>query len=221
MFVDHIFIFTDDQGQVADSLLDLGFIEGSNRVHDGQGTSNRKFYFDNFFLEIIWVHDKQQIISENTSPMGLWQRANYKNSGFSPYGLCLVNNETTDNLFNDAFAYQPAYFPENMPIAIIKNEQQGTLPYTFRLPFRQHRPQQKNQDEPKQVFLDIHQLTKVTFEYTDVSSDNSESSFVSHFNDDTYIEFINSDRYWLTLTFDDKKSGQSQHINKLCLTINY
>ncbi len=49
MNIDHIFIFTDDDGKDADELVDFGLTEGSNRVHVGQGTTNRKFYFDNFF----------------------------------------------------------------------------------------------------------------------------------------------------------------------------
>ncbi len=52
MNIVHIFIFTDDNGKVADELVEFGLIEGSNLVHVGQGTTNRKFYFDNFFLEI-------------------------------------------------------------------------------------------------------------------------------------------------------------------------
>ena len=59
MEIDHIFIFTDDKGQVADKLVESGFVEGSNRVHIGKGTTNRKFYFKNFFLEILWVHNEK------------------------------------------------------------------------------------------------------------------------------------------------------------------
>ena len=61
MDIDHIFIFTDDNGKVADQLIEFGMTEGSNRIHAGQGTTNRKFYFDNFFLELLWVYDTNQI----------------------------------------------------------------------------------------------------------------------------------------------------------------
>jgi hypothetical protein len=89
--IDHIFIFTDDNGKVADELVDFGLAEGSNRIHVGQGTTNRKFYFDNFFLEILWVHNVNEIASDKTKPMGLFQRAEYKTNLFSPFGLCIVN----------------------------------------------------------------------------------------------------------------------------------
>jgi hypothetical protein len=112
MNIDHIFIFTDDNGKVADELLDFGLTEGSNRVHVGQGTTNRKFYFKNFFLEILWVHNETEIKSKQTKPTGLWQRADFKSNSFSPFGLCIVNNDKTEQLFENAFKYQPEYFPQ-------------------------------------------------------------------------------------------------------------
>lgn len=48
MEVDHIFIFSNNQGREADELINFGLTEGSNRVHPGQGTRNRKFYFEIF-----------------------------------------------------------------------------------------------------------------------------------------------------------------------------
>jgi Glyoxalase-like domain len=93
MNADHIFIFTNDQGKVADQLVAFGLKEGSNRVHVGQGTTNRKFYFENFFLEILWVHDETEINSELLKLIGLWQRVNHQSNSFSPFGLCIVNTD--------------------------------------------------------------------------------------------------------------------------------
>src|SRR4051794_34154336 len=58
MDIDHIFIFTDNKGRIADELVSFGLTEGSSRVHQGQGTTNRTFSFENFFLEIVWVHNE-------------------------------------------------------------------------------------------------------------------------------------------------------------------
>uniref|UniRef100_UPI00404B5531 hypothetical protein n=1 Tax=Gelidibacter sp. TaxID=2018083 RepID=UPI00404B5531 len=54
---------------------------------------------------------------------------------FSPFGLCIVNSDETETIFENAFRYQPDYFPQGMKIDIIKNEDQSDLPWTFRLPF--------------------------------------------------------------------------------------
>jgi len=109
MEVHHIYIFTDDKGKVADELVEFGLTEGSNRIHLGQGTENRKFYFENFYLEILWVHNEAEIKSKNVLPTGLSERADFKRNNFSPFGLCLVNTLETNQLFENAFKYQPDY----------------------------------------------------------------------------------------------------------------
>lgn len=50
MEVDHLFVFSNRQGREADELVAFGLAEGSNRIHLGQGTCNRKLYFENRFL---------------------------------------------------------------------------------------------------------------------------------------------------------------------------
>jgi hypothetical protein len=77
MQIDHIFLFTNDNGKIAEELVQFGLREGSSRVHVGQGTTYRKFYFDNFFLAILWVHNEQELNSEVTKQTGLWQRADF------------------------------------------------------------------------------------------------------------------------------------------------
>lgn len=214
MNIDHIFIFTEDNGKVADELVDFGFTEGSSRIHAGQGTTNRKFYFDNFFLEILWVHNVHEITSDKTKPMGLWQRAEYKTNRFSPFGLCLVNADGTDTIFQNAFKYQPDYFPKGMEIDIIKNENQPELPWTFRLPFK---GQKKHENEPTKHRNGISILTNAIFEY----KLNSEDTFLDYFKNQNHIQFIESSRHWLNLIFDNSKQGKKQAFEKLKLTIAY
>lgn len=214
MDIDHIFIFTDDQGAEADKLVEFGFVEGSHRVHVGQGTTNRKFYFENFFLEILWVHNEHEINSDLVKPTGLWQRADYKRNQFSPYGLCLVNHDDTNELFQKAFTYQPDYFPNGTTIEIWKNEDQPQLPWTFRLPFK---GQKKNETEPKDHTNGITRLTKANFHYRNSGT----SQFVDYFQNEPTIDFTASDHYGLTLTFDHHKQGKKIYFADLKLTIEY
>jgi hypothetical protein len=214
MEADHIFIFTDDDGKVADQLVEFGLTEGSNRVHVGQGTTNRKFYFDNFFLEVLWVHDTKEIKSEKIKPIGLWQRADFKINDFSPFGLCIVNTSETEEFFKDSFKYQPDYFPQGQTIDILKNENQSSLPWTFRLPFK---GQKKNINEPTEHKNGISLLTKTTFEY----QEKIEATFLNFFEREKNIEFKKSDRAWLNLTFDNGTQGLTTEFGTLKLTIHY
>lgn len=214
MDIDHIFIFTDDNGKVADELVDFGLREGSNRTHPGQGTTNRKFYFDNFFLEILWVHNTNEIASDKTKPMGLWQRSAYKTNLSSPFGLCIVNSDHTETVFKHAFKYQPDYFPKGMEIDIIKNEEQTDLPWTFRLPFK---GQKKHENEPTIHPNSISVLTKAIFEYESIS----ENTFLENLKNQNQIQLIKTTRHWLNLIFDNGIQGKTQEFEKLKLTIDY
>ncbi|MBI3218686.1 MAG: glyoxalase-like domain protein [Bacteroidetes bacterium] len=214
MKVDHIFIFTDNHGKVADRLVEFGWVEGSSRIHAGQGTTNRKFYFENFFLEVLWVHNPEELLSPLTKPTGLWKRANHQDNNTSPFGLCLVNTEDTDALFVNAYTYQPIYFPSGLGLDVIQQDNNRDLPWTFRLPFK---GQQKNVTEPIIHPNGIRVLTNTLFEY----QSQTDNSFVDHFTNEQSIHFENSTRNWLTLTFDDGITGRTTHFTELQLTIIY
>jgi hypothetical protein len=214
MDIDHIFIFTDGKGKVADQLVSFGLTEGSSRIHKGQGTTNRKFYFENFFLEILWVHDEAEIKSDLVKPTGLWQRANYQTNNFSPFGLCIVNADETDMLFEKSFKYQPDYFPLGLSIDILTNENQPELPWTFRLPFKGHK---KNEVEPTAHANGIKRLTKAQFTYRNLYADN----FVEKFKNESKIKFLKGSDLKLVLTFDDNSQRRQIQIEELNLTIEY
>ncbi len=214
MDVDHIFIFTNDDGKIADELVQFGLTEGSSRVHVGQGTTNRKFYFENFFLEILWVHNEEELKNDKIKPTGLWQRADF-NSGNSKFGLCIVNTEEVENLFENAFKYQPAYFPVGMDIDILKNEQNLNLPWTFRLPFK---GQKKSETEPMEHKCGLRNLTHVEF---GISNFDEKDKFIQQFLGHKNIRFTLSPVNNLTLTFDDNKNKLTKYFDQLNLKIKY
>ena len=215
MDIDHIFIFTNDDGKIADELAHFGLTEGSSRIHVGQGTTNRKFYFDNFFLEILWVHNEDELKSEITKQTGLWKRADFNSTNVSPFGLCIVNTDETERLFENAFKYQPAYFPIGLNIDILTNEQNLNLPWTFRLPFKGIK---KNETEPKEHKCELKNLTTVEFGITKYKETDQ---FIQQFVGQKKIKFTLSATNNLTLTFDDNKNGLTKEFDKLNLKINY
>lgn len=215
MEIDHIFIFSNNDGKEADKLVEFGFTEGSSRIHPGQGTINRKFYFENFFLEILWVIDETEIRSELTSKTKLWERSQFHKNDFSPFGLCLVNSKQTDKLFEQSKIYQPNYFPNGMSIDIITNEKNPNLPWTFRLPYRNKK---KAHNEPTNHNNGIRKLTKAEFE---ISLNKGEKEFKSYFQSNENIDFKNGQQNHLTLEFDNKNQKKEIEFNELNLTIKY
>jgi len=215
MKIDHIFICSDNHGHEADQLVEMGLVEGSSRIHRGQGTRNRKFYFHNFFLEILWMHNEREILNDRTAPTKLWNRINYKKSGYTPFGLCLTRMPDTDPLFANCLLYTPAYFPEDKPIEFLTHESQPLLPATFRLPF----PKSANPpNEPLHHPIKIKQLTKATF---GVPSTGLAHPFTQFFQDVAQIEFQLADQPILTLEFDEGRQGINRQVDELSLVIRY
>jgi len=215
MEVDHLFIFSDNKGREAEDLINFGLVEGSSRRHPGQGTTNRKFYFDNFFLEVLWVVDQEEINQSPTKETGLWERANFKTNGYARFGLCLVNTASTDQLFENSQLYQPNYFPPGMSIDIIPNHKHNQLPWTFRLPYRGG---QKPKDEPRTHKNGIRKLTKIEFGILDLAPNKG---FLDFFNQEKLITFKKEKELKTRLEFDNGQQGKSLEIKALDLLIKY
>jgi hypothetical protein len=105
MEFDHVFIFTDVAEQVAHELRRFGLTEGSSNVHIGQGTSCRRFYFKNAYLELVWVSSEEEIKSPAIVKTRLWERSQYKQTQYCPFGFCFrqknENAESASLLFAD------------------------------------------------------------------------------------------------------------------------
>lgn len=214
MDIHHIFIFTDEGPAAADPLVAFGLTEGSGRVHEGQGTANRKFYFEDFFLEILWVHDEAELRSPQTAPMGLWKRATYRESGYSPFGLCLVHSPESDAVFRDAYAYQPAYFPPGHPIDLLRHEDAPGLPWTFRLPFP---GPPATAHEPRHHPRGLQRLTQAAFSCPGPHV----ATPLDRLGTSPSFSLLPAAAPWLTLTFDDGRQGQEQVFEALGLTLLY
>lgn len=117
MELDHVLICAPVGASAADRLLEAGFIEGTPNRHPGQGTANRRFFFYNAFLEFIWVEDENEAQTDLVAPTRLWQRWNWRETGFSPFGICLRLGGDQAVPF-EALDYSPPYLPTGASIPI-------------------------------------------------------------------------------------------------------
>jgi len=104
--------------------------------------------------------------------------------------------------------------PKASAIDILKNEDQPSLPWTFRVPFE---GQTKHENEPTKHENGITSLTQAVFECRHAFN----NSFVDHFKGENIIKFSASARNWLTLTFDHAKQGLKQDFHSISMTIEY
>lgn len=66
MEVDHIFICVQSGAPEAETLKKFGLTEGSSNKHPGQGTQNRRFFFKNSFIELIFLNNPEEASSDLT-----------------------------------------------------------------------------------------------------------------------------------------------------------
>jgi hypothetical protein len=90
--LDHAFIVVAPgaKAEIA-ALRAAGFILASEpRRHEGQGTASVAAYFENAYLELIWVDATVTVTSEHSNTVA-WFRAaaSWRTNGHSPFGLGL------------------------------------------------------------------------------------------------------------------------------------
>lgn len=117
LYLDHAFITCDIGAPEADALVARGFFEGSPNVHQGQGTANRRFFFANFMLELLWVVDPSEAATVRHT--GLWERWSRRAAGASRIGIVYGGVDIPPLPFITE-PYYPAYLPPPMSIEIVQ-----------------------------------------------------------------------------------------------------
>lgn len=166
--LDHIFICTQVGAPEAQALVEAGFVEGSRNVHPGQGTSNRRFFFQHGFLELLWVHDPSEATSDRTAPTRLWERWSQRGSHANPFGICFAPQSTAPaSIPFSAWTYEPIYLPASKRIHFA----QGTTlsePELFVLSWPQNSAAAIPQ--PREHGVPLHSMRTVSVGLSDIDS---------------------------------------------------
>ncbi len=158
--IHHIFVCTQAGAPEAKALLDAGLVEGTPNTHPGQGTANRRFFFERGMLELIWVHDREEAQSELASPTQLWERWSNRSSTSNPFGICYSSVQGAGSgLPFPTRVYQPAYLPPDRCIRFA-DTMPLTEPEIFVLSWPQD--QASPQPEPTNHPLGLRELRSVS-----------------------------------------------------------
>lgn len=162
--LDHVFVCTAPGAPEADALVSLGLAEAQPNTHPGQGTSNRRFFFHNAMLELLWVHDEAEARSPITSRTRLFERWSGRSSGACPFGLCFRPANGSADVPFAGWPYAPGYLPPSLSIHVGANSERLDEPMLFHLPFgarADKAPPEKRQ--PLVHGLPLRELTRVTW----------------------------------------------------------
>ena len=159
--LDHVLICTDIGAPVADRLRDFGLTEGTSNVHPGQGTTNRRFFFHNAMLELLWVHSPEEAQSAVTRPTQLWERWRGRHGDTVPFGICLrPRHHTPAALPFAAWAYTPSYLPSPWVIQVAENASMLTEPMLFYMAFGR-RPDQADTPYSLEHAIGFREMTSL------------------------------------------------------------
>jgi hypothetical protein len=124
--IDHLFVLTDVDASDADTLVRFGLTEGPPNRHAGQGTANRRFFFDDAMLEFLWVESEDEARSLPAQPLRLADRWKERSMKACPFGICLRAGdiETVVPPFQ-SFEYRPAFFPAGLVAHIAQDTPSG------------------------------------------------------------------------------------------------
>jgi hypothetical protein len=206
--LDHVFICTATGAPEADQLIEFGLTEGSANRHPGQGTANRRFFFQNAFLELVWVEDPVEAQSELVRRTGLWERWSRRGRGASPFGVGFrPGPEDAKAVSFPTWEYRPPYLPEPLAIHMATNSDVATEPLLFYLAFgRRPNPDDPTRRQPRDHAADLRTITGVR---VSVAQDGAGPELRAAETSCAGLQFTPANEDLMKVSFDGESRGET------------
>ncbi len=201
MQIDHVFIRVAPGGEAeAAALRAFGLTEGSGNTHPGQGTANRRFFFTNGFIELLWVADEAEATSPVTAPTRLHERLS-GDDGVSPFGVCYRPDADGDGPSFATFPYRPSYLPEGMSIDIASDAPLSEPMWFFLRTASAPESWQGPRQQPLEHAVSLRRITDVLVTQPTPPSPTAQAST---------LPVAAGSAHLLTITFDHHSRGQTK-----------
>ena len=188
-------------------LKAFGLVEGTSNIHEGQGIANRRFYFHNFMLELLWVENLEEVQNERTKPMRLYERCLSSKNAISPFGIAFRPTMGINEIVPfPVWDYHPIYLPDFLKIQVAKNTPLSE-PMYFYLNFATRQAETSiRKTEPMEHKVPLNEVTSVKIH---VNQDDELSESACTLNRLNLLS-INQDReHFVELEFDYGVLNQS------------
>lgn len=133
---DHAFVFTAAAAEVAARMTRAGLCEGPANTHPGQGTANRRFFFQGGMIELLYVADVEALTRPELARTGLWPRSLFRERDSCPIGLCASEPPDAPESLAPAWDYRPPYLPPGAAIRMADDAHDERRPLLFAVPPR-------------------------------------------------------------------------------------
>ncbi|MEH2269389.1 MAG: VOC family protein [Nostoc sp.] len=210
--LDHIFVCVEPEAPPADLLTTFGLTEGTRRIHRGQGTANICFFFDNAYLELLWLFDTNEIQSPLVRPTGLWERCRWQETQVCPFGISF--RSTASDLREIPFPtwdYHATYRTPRASIPIATNSDNLSEPLILISPATQKPINYPLERRPPLVHkVGFKEITALQVALPGVQNFSAE---VRTLIDLGLVQFSQGSFYQLEIEFDNAKEGNSQEFD--------
>ena len=134
MEIDHVFIIIDPKGCALAHLQSLGLTQTYRRQHQGQGTENVCFCFDNLFLEVLWINSPADLRSEKIARTKLYERSRWATGGTNPFGIAWRGSRDGVDPPISTWRFFPPYLSAGMGIDVAVDSDDARQPMMFESP---------------------------------------------------------------------------------------
>jgi len=211
MEFDHLFICVKPNAIEAELLKEFGLTEGSSNLHPGQGTANRRFFFHNSMLELLFLTDVDEATSEATNRTKLHERLMREDGHASPFGLCfrpIGNGEKDKNkeVGFPAWHYKPGYLPDHLHVDV--GDAPVNEPMWFFLSFSSRpdsTPLEKQQ--PLIHSIAVKEISSLNVSVPRVGDRSKTAQYIS--SKVNNINIIEGEEHLLEICFDNEIKGMS------------
>jgi hypothetical protein len=204
--LDHIFICTAVGAPEAERLIEFGLAEGSPNTHPGQGTANRRFFFQNAMLELLWVANATEAQSA-AGRTRLWERWTERDQDACPFGFCVRPKiAPAGELPFPAWEYRPRYLPPSVCMHIGTNSDVLSEPMLAYLGFIQ--PAERRQQlerEGRGAGGVMREITRTVMQMPGAKRASPELATMAR---STSLELCEGQAYLLEIGFDGEKQGK-------------
>jgi len=190
-------------GSIACSLNEAGLLESFSRVHQGQGTANHRYQFDNILVELLYIHNASELSIPPSTALQL--EARFAAPDASPFGFCsrpegACPDGTSDASYPHAL-YKPSYLPPNFAVQFCDGLPPSE-PLWFHLPFASKPDAESEADRAHPCGL--RQLKSLRLEVSRPLWKRS-----SEIAEQLQIDIIKSERHHLHLHFETSASDRA------------
>lgn len=219
MQIDHVFIRAHNGAPEANLLKTFGLVEGSSNKHPGQGTENRRFFFRNAFIELIWIADYAEIQSQETQATNLFERISGQPAQASPFGICFRPATGEPSAPFPSWNYRPAYLPAGLDVQIGQGVPLSEPMWFFLAKGTRPDALPAQRQQPLVHPAGLEEVTSITLTLPSTGK-RSEPARVA--SDRAPVTFAEGNEALLEITFDHGAQGRVQDFRPaLPLIFNY